>query len=61
MVPPDKAVMTMKDYKQLTGANMLSCLDAEGIAPAMDWIKEAARHGEMPVNELAGGADDDEE
>ena len=61
MIPPDTSLMSVQDYKQLTGKQMQRCLDSEGIAEAMQWIMVAAEHGFMPLGAPADDQGSDDE
>jgi len=51
-VEPERHLMEKKHFKQLTGAKMQTCLDAEGEgAEAMEWLTKAAQHGVIPVHQ----------
>ena len=60
VIPPVTNIMSIQDYQTLTGANMMGHMVAADIGDAMEWIKEAAKHGDMPVVGLAPVANGEE-
>jgi hypothetical protein len=50
VVEPLANVMEEKYYKQLIGSRMRECVEATNAPGAMDWLKEAALHGAIPVD-----------
>jgi len=53
VIPPQENVMEKKYYKQLLGARMRECLEAEQAPGALNWLKKAALHGAIPGQALA--------
>jgi hypothetical protein len=50
LIKPTKYCMDKKYYKQLTESRgMKEYLDSQGATGALEWLKKAAKHGEVPI------------